>query len=224
MGNVLDCASSDRDDAPREKTEFDSLFRYELDTERKTLSPEGIKKMLDLAKHPEKRLEEEKKMFLKFDNACKETLEDIFERYDIDRSGTLNSEECKSLMSRYIKAFKIWYPYIMKVTIDRQIYEAVGQLPEAYRKEVSEAVLTKSLNHLSEIVDDRLPGDDNMAKEIFVSIDQDGDGNVDKDEFSTHFNNSIRALLNPETIKKEIEQKIESFCEEALIEMSNKLF
>ena len=58
----------------------------------------------------------------------------------------------------------------------------------------------------------------------YVSIDQDGDGNVDKDEFSTHFNNSIRALLNPETIKKEIEQKIESFCEEALIEMSNKLF
>ena len=81
MGNVLDCSGQDRD-APRETTEFDSLFRYELDAEKKALTPEGIKRMIDLAKHPEKRLEEERRMFAKFDNACKETLDEIFEKFD----------------------------------------------------------------------------------------------------------------------------------------------
>eukprot|EP00030_Apusomonadida_sp_AF-17_P000570 a175079_1359.p2 GENE.a175079_1359~~a175079_1359.p2 ORF type:complete len:222 (+),score=88.32 a175079_1359:49-666(+) len=186
---------------------FDELFRNSITLLKDSMSG------LDLGRIVENGLDESAMQTMKEENERKaaamnaEVLEGLWTTFDKDQSGSLDADEAKELVREYLQAAKKYMPEIVQESIALGLNAASALLPpemledfNKQKKKLMKQVTAQVKEQLDTVISDLLANSEVHARQLLLDLDANGDGRVDKEEFTSRFLTACNKFISADKV------------------------
>jgi len=152
-----------------------------------------------------------KKKQLELSSKNSEIIEKLWIQYDADKNGLLSHSECKKLTKDSIAQAKIHLPSMLQAVTTEQLNIVKTSMPpdmqksfEKIMQKVSKIINTGIITSLNQLLGDA----DALSEDIYVKMDENKDGTVEKSEFMRNYHMVSSQLINNEQMMSELQHSV----------------